>query len=152
MLAEHSKICAAHSEIKIHRKVTEILAVSAERGSLVVVGEPGAGKSGALHDFVEQLEKDGREFLFIAVDRLSLAAGSLGQLRTDLGLDHELLEVLRNWHSERPPLLIIDSLDAARGEAAGNVLRDLIGYVSGQLPKWHVVASVREFDLRYSTD
>lgn len=46
------KIGSAPS-IKIQRPSTDALRHAAEENSLLVVGEPGAGKSGALHDLVE---------------------------------------------------------------------------------------------------
>ncbi len=138
------------TKVKIRRACTEALKQTAEEQSLLVVGEPGAGKSGALHDFVESLKEAGRDYIFLAVDRL--AARSLGELREELGLEHEFLDVLKNWPGQQPAFLVIDALDAARGEATGDMIRDLIRQVVETNGRWQVVASIRKFDLRYGVE
>jgi hypothetical protein len=115
----------------------------------VVVGEPGAGKSGALHDLVEALRSENKDVVFLAVDRLQ--ARSLGELRQDLGLQHDLLEVLRNWPGEGPGYVVVDALDAARSEASALTFYDLLAGLLRQPMRWRVVASIRKFDLRHNT-
>jgi hypothetical protein len=121
-----------------------------EQGSILVVGEPGAGKSGGLHDLIEALGKEDRDYVFLAADRL--AARSLGQLREEIGLDHDLPEVLDNWPGIQPGFLIIDALDAARGDAAQRMIQDLIRQIIVKGGRWCVVASIRKFDLRYCVE
>jgi hypothetical protein len=134
-------------EIRIERLVTKYLHEEAEKQSLVVIGDPGAGKSGVLHELASMLQRENRDVVFLAADRLD------DSLRDELGLDYELAEVLENWSGESPGLLFIDALDAARGSGALQVLRDLISRVaSTQGSRWRVVASIRIFDLRYSQD
>ncbi len=118
--------------------------------SLVVVGEPGAGKSGALYDVSEKLLAGGYDVILLAADRS--AAPSLGALRQTLGLEHEVIDVLRSWPGSGPGFLVIDGLDAARQESAGRTLRDLIRLVVGLKSRWRVSASVRRFDLRHSAE
>ena len=48
-LADLSAIYVSKSKVKIDRKSTHALKTAAEKESIVVVGEPGAGKSGALY-------------------------------------------------------------------------------------------------------
>jgi hypothetical protein len=48
--------------------------------------------------------------------------------------------------------LVIDSLDSLRVERTQRVFRDLIRLVQTQLPDWRIVASMRTFDARQSTD
>lgn len=134
--------------IKIQRVCTRALRKVAEENSILVVGEPGAGKSVALHDLARALQEEGRDCVFVAVDRL--AAQSLGKLREEIGLDHELVEVLDNWPGIQPAFLVIDALDAARGNPAATMVRDLIRRVVEKGGRWRVVASIRKFDLRYS--
>lgn len=100
-------------EVKIDRPSTHALRNGVEEGHVVVVGEPGAGKSGALHDLVESLAED-RDVVFFAVDRLE--ARSLGELQNELSLTHEIDEILRNWPGEGPAFLVTDALDAARND------------------------------------
>jgi hypothetical protein len=149
-LAHLAEIRVAKSVIKIHRRSTDTLKQAAEETSTVVVGEPGAGKSGALHDLVRTWAEQGRDYVFLAVDRL--AAGSLSDLRVELGLDHELPHILKNWPGIHPAFLVIDALDAARGEPAAIMMRDLMRQVVQQDGRWHVVASIRKFDLRYGVE
>src|SRR5262249_52330624 len=134
--------------IKISRPSTVALARGAEDGSLLVIGEPGAGKSAALHDFVEGLRASGRDVIFLAVDHLDVE--NFGDLRQTLALEHELVEVLNHWPGTEPGFLVIDALDAARGDATQKLFRDLITLVARPRTRWHVIVSIRKFDLRYS--
>jgi len=133
--------------VRIQRPVTSFLRDEAMQHSLVVVGEPGAGKSGVLHELGSVLRNDHRDVVFLAADRLEES------LKTELGLQHDLADVLENWSGRDPGLLIIDALDAARGSKALVVLQDLIRRVVGAVgSRWRVVASIRVFDLRYSQE
>jgi hypothetical protein len=149
-LAHLAHIRVGPTSIKIERPSTEALRQATEKTSILVVGEPGAGKSGALHDLVKALRERGRSYVFLAIDRL--ASRSLGELREEIGLDHELPEVLDNWPETQPAFLVIDALDAARGDPAGTMIRDLIRQVVEKGGRWRVVASIRKFDLRYGVE
>ncbi len=134
-------------EIRIERPVTRFLRQEAEKQSLVLIGDPGAGKSGVLHELASALQGENQDVVFLAADRLE------DSLRTELDLRYELAEVLENWSGNETGWLFIDALDAARGSGALQVLRDLISRVASTPgSRWRVVASVRVFDLRYSQD
>ena len=134
-------------DVRIQRPVTKYLRGEAEKQSLVVIGDPGAGKSGVLHELATALDRDNQDVVFLAADRLDES------LRAELGLNHDLAEVLENWSGDRPGLLFIDALDAARGSGALQVLRELIRrVVTTTGSRWRVVASIRVFDLRYSQE
>jgi hypothetical protein len=148
LLAGTSKIRVSSAEVKILKRSTEVLASEASHGSLLVIGEPGAGKSGALHDLAVDLHDAGHDLVCLTVDRVE--AQSLGALRSEIGLAHDLLDVLRNWPGCHPAFLIIDALDAARSDQSAGMLRDLISQVHGSASRWRIIASVRKFDLRYS--
>jgi DNA replication protein DnaC len=148
-LQELSTIRVGEHVVKIQRPSTQSLRSAVEQTSVVVVGEPGAGKSGAMHDLVAALLQEDKDVVFLAVDRLE--ARSLNALRQELNLEHDLLEVMKNWQDEGPAFLLIDALDAARSEASAQTFYDLIS-LTLQLPqRWHVVASIRRFDLRHHT-
>ncbi|NLG80266.1 MAG: hypothetical protein GX492_10685 [Firmicutes bacterium] len=149
-LGHHAFIRVGSTRLKIRRRSTDELRRVAESTSILVVAEPGAGKSGALHDFVEAIRSDERDFVFLAADRL--AARSLGQLREELNLDHELPEILENWPGTQPAFLVIDALDAVRGGPAEIAILDLIRVVVERNDRWRVVAAIRKFDLRYNTE
>ena len=98
-LRHNSRIPVGGAEVRVDRLATEVVRQASETGSLVVVGWPGSGKSGVLHDFAESAIDAGRDVVFIAVDQIG--ATSLGELRNELGLEHELIEILRNWPGHR---------------------------------------------------
>ncbi len=148
LLSERAKIMVGHTEVKIYRRSTRALRAMAEEGPVVVIGEPGGGKSGVLHDLVAQMEADGQDVVFLAVDRVG--AQSLPLLRNELGLSHDVIEVLRAWHGQRPAFLVVDALDAARSEGSAQMLQDLLSQVGRLAGRWRVVASIRTFDLRHN--
>jgi hypothetical protein len=149
-LTQYAQILVGNNIIKIQRPATKILKCAAEAGSILVVGEPGAGKSGSLHELIESSNEVGKDYVFLAVDRLS--ASSLAELRTEIGLDHELIQVLKNWPGLQSGLLVIDALDAARGDPSAGMIRELICQVIQMKCRWNVVASIRKYDLRNSSE
>lgn len=144
-----SQIPLGDRVVKIERPSSNALRTVAEQTSVVVVGEPGAGKSGALHDLAASLISESRDVVFLAVDRIE--AGSMGRLREELGLTHNVPDVFCNWPADREPILIVDGLDAARSSGADQTLYDLLTKTMRECKQWRVVASIRQFDLRYHT-
>lgn len=147
-LTDFSKISIGKTEVKIKRKSTMSLRSVVENGSIVIVGEPGAGKSGALHDLVSDLFSDQFDVVFIAVDRIE--ATSQSSLRNEIGISHELIDVLKNWVGVKPAFLVIDALDAARTDLAIQTFRNIISTMIKLESRWNVVVSIRKFDLRYN--
>jgi hypothetical protein len=147
-LSIHSRIIQGGASIRATRAVVSALRTASEETSVLVVGVPGAGKSGVLHDYARSLLDEGRDLICIATDRV--AARTLGELRNELGLEHEVLDVLRNWPGSSNGLLVVDALDASRGDPAGAALFTLIEAVAQRGDRWCVVASIRKYDLRYS--
>ncbi len=150
LLADLSQIRIDGKAVHIERSVISELRDSAEKASHIIVGVPGAGKSGALHDLAQALTQSGADVVCLATDRLEIA--SLYALRSEIGLDHDIADVLRNWHGSQPAYLLIDALDAARGDHADAAMLSLIRQISEPGGRWKVVASIRKFDLRYSHD
>jgi hypothetical protein len=149
-LADFSEIRVGPARVKIARRSIEALKRVAEGGSLLVTGDPGAGKSGAISDLVVALRNDGKDLVCLMADRLE--AQSAGALRNEIGLGHDIPDVLKNWPGTEPAFLIVDGLDSARSDAAAQMLRDLIKQTEGQAPRWRVIASIRKFDLRYNRE
>lgn len=135
--------------VKIIRRSTKDLEAAATAGSLLVIGEPGAGKSGALYDLAGGLLKQGAEVLFFATDRIQ--SSSLATLKSELQLEHPLIDVLKNWGGAGPVYFITDALDAARSDHAGAMFRETIGSALGLGNRCRIVASIRMFDLRHDT-
>jgi hypothetical protein len=144
-----SVIRVGEVEVKFARRCVRELRNAGEQGPLLVVGEPGAGKSGALHDLASALGETG-DAVVLVVDRLE--APTIPALNRELGLEHDLVDVLANWPGPEPAWLIVDALDAARDEPAARTLRDLFSSVVQKAPRWRVVSSIRKFDLRYSPE
>ncbi|WP_244484515.1 hypothetical protein [Mesorhizobium sp. Root552] len=115
-------------------------------GHLLIVGEPGAGKSGVVNALARDLRRAGSDVVELAVDRYSVE--TLEGLRHELGLTHGVIETLKAWDGTEPAWLIIDALDATRGGRGEGVFRALIEEVMAYGGRWNIVASIRTFDLR----
>lgn len=149
-LSALSKLRIGEHELRLSRQCERALRQHAEHRSVLVVGDPGAGKSGALHAVVSELHEEGRDVVFLAVDHLDVT--SHGHIREDLGLEHNLEEVLENWLGNGTAFLVIDALDAARAERSAQTLRAVLSRVIRSNSRWKVIACIRKFDLRYSHD
>ncbi len=146
-LEDLADITLRDGRAKITREVSAELERLINQASCVVVGDPGAGKSASLYEVGHSLRQGGADVVALAADRLQ--AGSVGLLRAELNLRRDLVEVLANWPTEHG-VLIIDALDAARGDTTQDALLDLIEQTAQEAPHWRVVASIRRFDLRYN--
>lgn len=132
--------------VRIDRDCQSAVEAAARTGSLLIVGEPGVGKSGVLNSLARRLKEDGQDVLELAVDCYSVE--TLEGLAAELRLEHSLLDVLDAWDGPGPAWLIIDALDATRGGKGEGVFRTLIEQVLTRKSRWCVVASIRTFDLR----
>jgi hypothetical protein len=148
ILRTQSAIPMRAGPIKLVRPVVDALLSAAENQSLVLTGDPGAGKSGVLAEVVDRLIGQGRDVVALLADRHG--GDTLGGLRVNLGLSHDLVEVLTHWQGSEPGFLVIDALDAARGDAAARTLRQLIETTIQHPGRWRVIASIRKYDLRTS--
>lgn len=146
-LTQHEKINIMGAEnVSVPRECQGVIESAALEDSLLIVGEPGIGKSGVVNTLSKYLLSQGNDVVALAVDQHSVE--SLEGLSDDLKLEHNLLEVLENWDGLEPAWLIIDALDATRGGKGEGVFRTLIQRVLEQRGRWRVVASIRTFDLR----
>ncbi|HYO72400.1 MAG TPA: hypothetical protein VEU33_40645, partial [Archangium sp.] len=124
--------------VSIERRVVGAMVEMAQKQSFVVVGQPGAGKSGALSCMIHRLENAGHDVVCLSADSLP-----------DVGIP--IASILESWPGEKTGFLVIDALDAARGETALPKLRGLIEDVIRFRGRWRVVASIRTFDLRFES-
>ncbi|WP_346363553.1 ATP-binding protein [Bosea sp. (in: a-proteobacteria)] len=145
-LAGHTRLPIA-AGLPIARQSDGPLANAVASGSLIVIGEPGAGKTGALVALAEARCAAGDTVVFLSVDRFP-GVGLAVDLESELALNHPLTEVLAAASGSARKLLIIDALDAARGGPAEAVFAQLIEVLSASAPEWTVIASIRTFDLR----
>lgn len=133
--------------VPIVRESDTPLIEAIRRGSILVIGEPGAGKTGALVHAAETIAAAGETIVFLSVDRfpgVSIAA----ELASELGLSHSLVETLSAVPGSGRKMLFIDALDAARGGPSEEVFASIIEHVRKRLSDWIVVASIRTFDLK----
>lgn len=145
-LARHA-VLEADRRVPVARECLAALKAAIDGGSLLVIGEPGAGKTGVLVTLADQVRQQPTPLVFLSVDRLA-GISTLSALKGELGLQHDLLEVLAAWPGKTPGILIIDALDASRSGPSEAVFASLIELA---LPKiggrWSIVASIRTFDL-----
>ena len=146
-LAVHAELPLAGG-VTITRDSDEPMTLAIKGGSLLVVGEPGAGKTGALVRAARSLIAEGALVVFLSVDRFPGVAIA-ANLSSELRLGHDLVEVLSAAPGSQRRFLIIDALDAARGGFSEGVFATLIERTTSELrDTWTVVASIRTFDLR----
>jgi len=146
-LTSYEKIDMGNGDsLSVRRECQVEVETAVLNGPLLIIGEPGAGKSGVLNALAKKLFDDGVDVLQLAVDRYSVE--SLEGLSRELGLAHPLFDVIEAWEGAGPAFLIIDALDATRGGRGESVFRALIERVIERKGRWNVVASIRNFDLR----
>lgn len=145
-LAGHTRLPIAGG-IPIARASDGALSTAIDTGSLIVIGEPGAGKTGALVALAQARRAAGETVAFLSVDRFPSVAIA-ADLQSELGLAHPLTELLAAAPGSGHKLLIIDALDAARGGTAEGVFAQLIEALGASGADWTVIASIRTFDLR----
>lgn len=134
--------------VAIPRGCMPALKAAAEDGSLLVIGEPGAGKTGVLVALAQERLHRELPTVFLSVDDL-YGVTTLDGLRTAFDLEAPVLHVLQNWPGSRPGLLIIDALDASRGGPSESLFARFIEDALRILgERWSVLASIRTFDLR----
>lgn len=141
-LADHASLPGSVETITVPR--VDLATLIGVDGDFVVTGEPGCGKSGILFELAQQLREQGEDVLLLTVESLGNQPGAV---RDDVVLDEPLSTVLSRWSGGCRANLLIDGLDAARGEGLGwlaNLLAELRG------TRWRTVATMRCFDLRHS--
>lgn len=87
--------------------------------------------------------------VFIPIDAFEVS-GSVG-LWSELGLEHDPAEVLANWSTDRPCVLIIDAFDAARIRGTAQVYTEFLSRIRNKALGWRVVVSVRSFEAKHSS-
>jgi hypothetical protein len=145
VMAAHASLPAPEGAATLPRAAEHDLAGAG--GNLVITGPPGAGKTALVHHLALTLRQRGEDVVVLAAEGLPSRAG---QARVELGLDNDLAAVLVGWPGPAPATLVLDGLDALRGEDGGRWLRDLTDALAST--RWRAVASMRQFDLHHSPD
>ena len=145
LLSHYEETKVGDRDIGISRQCTVAVCLASIRDSLLIIGEPGSGKSAVLNTAAKVLRRQNLDVVTLAVDRLLVDTPDA--LRRELNISHPLREVLRNWPGVQPAFLFIDALDATRGGVSDAVFRNLIADVLELGGRWRVIASIRTFDL-----
>lgn len=142
------KILPLDEAVPIPRDCLQPLLAATTGGSLLVTGEPGAGKTGVLLQLADLLDDMPGPVVFLSVERFS-GFTKRSDFRDELQLQHDLVDVLAAWPGADPGVLIIDALDASRGGTSEPVIAAFIADAVEKVgARWSVVASIRSFDLR----
>lgn len=146
-LAAHGRLPLGGG-LTIARESDTPLIAAIQAGSLLVVGEPGAGKTGALVHAAKAMAATGDTVVFLSVDRFP-GVSKAADLASELGLTHPVIETLSAVPGVGRKILFIDALDASRGGPSEVVFAAIIENVRKRLvDDWIVVASIRTFDLK----
>ncbi len=130
----------------LNRPVVDEVATQSTNGSLLVIGEPGAGKTGVLMALAQKLKASGRRVWFLSVDGYD--AKSLPSLEKELNLHHRLTDILGFAAEDERAVLMLDGLDAARDRVKQSTWQALVREAHRRgVP---VIATIRLFDLRHS--
>jgi len=150
-LKDHTLLRFPNAEIHIERTAElSALVAAAKCGHLLVTGEPGCGKSGLMHPLAETLVRDGVPVVLLLAEEIF--GKEWNGLPNLPGLTRALDDVLANWPDGARGVLITDALDAVRDVDTQKLLRRLLQDVQRGNSGWNVVASVREFDLKYGRE
>jgi hypothetical protein len=147
-LTRYESIDQAAGMIQVTRECQSAVLAAAVQQSVLIIGEPGAGKSAVINALARELRQHG-DVVELAVDRYNVE--NLDSLRAELGLQNDLVKVIEAWDGPTDGWLIIDALDATRGGKGEGAFRALIERVLALEGRWKVVASIRTFDLRMGT-
>ena len=97
--------------IGIERHLQVAVNAAAPGGHLLLIGEPGAGKSAVLNALGRALKELGHDVVELAADRFSIELLE-GLSSSALRLRHNLVDVLHAWDGPNSGFLLIDALDA----------------------------------------
>lgn len=124
------------------------------RGSGVVVGDPGVGKTHLLLELRKRLKSTDTPHLLIPIDQLG--DGSEDELRAELSYQGDLIGKLESElrsSGRRPGILLFDAFDAARSEQKRKNFLQIIRRAVRELKGlWNVVVTVRTYDAKRSRE
>jgi hypothetical protein len=146
-----TRLLADDPQLTIERAAWPSFRDAANAQPLLLVGEPGAGKSGLMYRLAAAAIAAKQDVVFLPVDLLN--CDTFSGLQAELGVHHDLTEVLANWPGSKSGLLVLDALDAARKPETQRLLREVVGGILRMAgSRWNIVASVRKYDLRQGTE
>ncbi len=135
-------IAAPEEAVALPREIEP--AIAGADGNLAITGAPGTGKTVLLHSLAKAQAPADIDLVVLNSENLGATSG---QTRDELGIAHNLADVLAGWTGSRPGLLLIDGLDQAWGSDAPAWLPDLARAL--EPTRWRIVATIRTFDLKH---
>lgn len=147
-LSARSHIAFGSTEVRVRRGIAKRVKTQALAGSVVLVGEPGIGKSGQLHELAVALRTEGHDVVLLTPDRLDGALSMDNALR----LSHEFELVLRNWPGDNAAFVIVDGLDEAISSDPRTFLIRTLKNLCHGVGRWRLVAAIRTYDLANHRD
>jgi DNA replication protein DnaC len=139
--------------IKINReKLSNDLQSFASRGSGVIIGSPGVGKTYLLKKLHQHLKSSETPHLFFPIDQLG--DGTAETLRQELSYEGDLIKKLKSVPvSDNKAILLFDAFDAARDEETRNRFLKLIRRAVYELKEsWNIIVTVRTYDATKSQE
>ena len=139
--------------MRINRdKLLNDLQYFVSRGSGVIIGSPGVGKTYLLKELRRHLKSVEIPHLLLRIDQLG--DGTDKTLRTELSYEGDLIERLKSVPvSGKRALLLFDAFDAARDEQTRKRFLDLIRRAILELREsWNIVVTVRTYDAKKSRE
>jgi hypothetical protein len=143
-----AKLIIGRKQLPITRPVVEVMLEAAKTQSFLVVGGAGTGKTGCLLTLANRLRDSGERVWYWAAD--SLLYHSAKEIQNCLKLQHSWMELFAEAASGTGATLIVDGLDGLRNTGAMNAYQNLFSLAIQKGIK--VIASIRYFDLKYSTN
>jgi hypothetical protein len=134
--------------LTLNRPVVSAMMDAALKGSFIVAGLAGSGKSGCLIDLANRLRTAGYRVWYWAAN--SLPDHSVPQMATHLQLEHAWSGILAEAATGQKPVIIVDSLDGLRDTRAQVAYRKFFAIAMKRGVS--VVASIRSFDLQYTVE
>ena len=139
--------------MKIKRKkLLNNLQDFALRGSGIIIGSPGVGKTYLLKELLRSLESAEIPVLFLPIDQLG--DGTDETLQGELSYEGDLIEKLKSIPiSDQKAILLFDAFDASRDEGTRKNFLCLIQRAVRELKEsWNVIVTVRTYDAKKSQE
>ena len=121
------------------------------RGSGVVIGSPGVGKTYLMKELRRSLKSDEIPHLLLPIDQLG--DGTDETLQRELSYEGNLIDKLKSIPvSGKKGILLFDAFDAARNEQMRKRFLRLIQHAIQDLKQWNIVVTVRTYDAKKSQE
>ncbi|MDP8212783.1 MAG: ATP-binding protein [Candidatus Zapsychrus exili] len=130
------------------KKLVSAFMESIRKGSLLVIGDPGTGKTWLLKQAIQKVSAEDIPHFFIQVDAIDVR--SVTDFKKVLGLDNPIQDVLNYVSGGKRSILFIDALDTARGPVKQNIYIQFIELIQRKCKNWSIIASIRSYDAKHS--